>query len=64
MKLRFEKKCNTQKQYKKTGEEAIYSYCLIKDVILRKFIGYIFEDNNEGFISGCKIIQMIEQILN
>ena len=62
----FCKTCNkkgesyyTQEQYKKTGEKAIYSYYLIKGVILPKFIAYIFEDNNEDFIPGVKTITMI-----
>ena len=66
----FCKKCNikvesyyTQEQYMKTGEEAIYSYCLIKDVMLPKFIAFIFEDNNQNFIPGDKTIGLVEPII-
>lgn len=42
----------TQELYMETREEAIYSHYLIKDIILPKFIVFIFEDNNGGFIDG------------
>ena len=43
----------------KTGEEAIYCQYLIKDIILPKFIGFIFEDNNRGIINGDIILPLI-----
>ena len=42
----------TKELYMKTGEEAIYCQYLIKDIILPKFIAFIFEDINGGIIDG------------
>ena len=42
----------TQEQYLKKEEEAIYSQLIIKDLILPKFLAFIFEDNNGVYIPG------------
>ena len=64
--LIFWKTCNPkgesyyiQGKFKETGEEAVYSQYYIKDVILAKFICFIFGDNNQGYISGINKIPLI-----
>ena len=49
----------TQKQYLKSGELAQYMFHIISDVILPKFLVFIFEDDNEGHISGVKTKSLI-----
>ncbi len=48
--LIFFKKCNiypyeyyTEEQFLKNGEDAIYAYHMIKDVMMPKFLVFIFE---------------------
>ena len=47
----------------KTGEDAIYAHHMIKDVMMPKFLVFIFEgtmNNDECYISGYKTISLIE----
>jgi len=68
--LIFCKKCNihlydyyTEEKFLKAGEDAIYAHHMIKDVIMPKFLAFLFEGNmnNDGdFIDGCKTVSLIE----
>ena len=39
----------------KTGEQAQYMFHIISDAIFHKFLVFIFEGDNEHYISGVKI---------
>ena len=68
--LIFCKKCNThpydyykEEQFLKTREDAIYAHHMIKDVIMPKFLAFLFEGkmNKDGFyIDGYKTLPLIE----
>ena len=51
-----------QELYSKIGEEAIYYQFLIKDIILPKFIDFIFEDNNIGIIDDIILLLIFPEI--
>jgi len=68
--LIFCKKCNiypydyyTEEKFLKTGEEAIYAHHMKEDVIIPKFLAFLFEGNinkDGDFIEEYKIVSLIE----
>ena len=53
----------TEEQFKLTGEDAVYSQHIIKNVYLPKFLAFIFEGNNEEIIEGEKTKNLVKDKL-
>ena len=68
--FKFCNKCNLKpesyyavKQFKLTGEDAVYSQHIIKNVKLPKFLSFIFVGNNEEIINGEKTKNLVKDKL-